>query len=75
MVGSQVPVLSDTRIIISWNTWMIYWLQGTKRSKSFTYQFTHFSNPGTEVTAGYAIKHARPLLKSQLQYPWNDAEQ
>lgn len=54
---------------------MIYWLQGTKSSKSFTYQFTHFSNPGTEVTAVYTVKHACPLLKSQLQDPWNEVEQ
>lgn len=75
MLGSHVPVLSDTRIIISRNTRMIYRLQGTKSSKSFTYQFTHFSNPGTEVTAGYTIKNACPLLKSQLQDPGNEAAQ
>lgn len=45
------------------HTWMIYQLQGIKSSKSFAYQFTHFSNPGTEVTAGYTIKHACPLLR------------
>lgn len=75
MLGGHVPLLSDARIIISWNKQTIYRLQGTKSSKSFTYQFTHFSNPGTEVTAGYTIKHACPLLESQLQDPWNEAEQ
>lgn len=53
------------------HTQMIYQLQGTKSSKSF---ISHF-NPGTEATAGYTVKHACPLLKSQLQDPWNEEEQ